>query len=184
MEPNLVQRAHAGDERAFEALTVTSHPSLFRVAFGVLRDVELAEDATQRAFLEIWRWLPRLSETDAFEGWAMGHLLRTCRMLEVDQAENEDEQGATSDSSGAESLGAFIDGDQLSRGFRQLDFDDRAVLVLRFLGELGDDVVGLALGLKSGAVEARTNAALDSLDTFLDGDSASSPELTPQVEGA
>ena len=184
MEPNLVERAHAGDERAFEALTVTWHPSLFRVAFGVLRDAELAEDATQRAFLEIWRWLPRLRETEAFEGWAMGHLLRTCRVLEADQAEDEKTRDVASDSYGVESLGAFIDRDQLSRGFGRLDFADRAVLVLRFLGGLDDDVVAPALGLKTNAVDARANAALDALDAFLDGDAASSPELTPQVEGA
>ncbi len=183
MEPNLVERAQTGDERAFEALTVTWHPRLFRVAFGVLRDAAMAEDAAQRTFLEIWRWLPRLGDTDRFESWALGHLVRTCAVLE---AEREDEEGSDTmpDVIDVDSLGAFIDRDQLSRGFRRLRFDDRAVLVLHFLAELDDEVAGPALGLKAEAVQARTNVALEKLDALLDGDTVSASELKPQAEGA
>lgn len=186
MDPNLVERARAGDELAFEALTVTWHPRLFRLAHGIMRDPALAEDATQRAFLEVWRWLPRLHEPARFEGWATGHLLRACRSSEAGRADADEEDVAAAliDGYGVGSLGAYIDRGQLSRGFRQLAFDDRAVLVLRFLAELDATDAGLALGLEPDRIEARVDAALEALDRSLDGQARPARGLTPQMEGA
>lgn len=62
MDHDLVTRAQQGDQRAFESPTVAHHPRLFRVAQGILRDPHLAEDATQQAFLDIWRHIQRLRE--------------------------------------------------------------------------------------------------------------------------
>ena len=49
MDQDLVTRAQQGDQRAFEALTVADQPRLYKVAYGILRDRHLAEDATQQA---------------------------------------------------------------------------------------------------------------------------------------
>lgn len=186
MDPNLVERAQAGDERAFEAVTVSCHPRLFRVAHGIMRDPELAEDATQRAFLEVWRWLPRLREPDHFDGWTVGHLLRACRSVEAGQADAHDGEASEvpSDDYGLGSHGAFIDRDQLSRGFHRLGFEDRALLVLRFLAEMDAADTGLALGLEPDAVERRVDAAVEALGRWLDGEVTPAGELQPQMEGA
>jgi len=58
MDERLVMRAQRGDEEAFEALTAADHARLFRVAHGILGDPHLAEDATQQAYLDIWRSIP------------------------------------------------------------------------------------------------------------------------------
>ncbi len=68
MDQDLVSRVQQGDQRAFETLTVTDYPRLFRVAHGVLGDRDLAEDATQQAFLDIWRDIARLSESCPLRG--------------------------------------------------------------------------------------------------------------------
>lgn len=184
MDANLVERARGGDERAFEALTVTWHPRLFRLAHGILRDPELAEDAVQRAFLETWRWLPRLEEPARFEGWMTGHLVRACRSLEADQDPVDESDGlAAAVPFATDPLASLIDRDQLSRGFRRLDFDDRAVLVLRYLASTEEEAAGLALSLKADAVEARVEVALQHLGRALDGDAAPAPGLSPQTEG-
>ena len=186
MDPYLVERARTGDEGAFEALSVTWHPRLFQVADGFLRDAALAEDATQRACLEAWRWLPRLDEPEHVDGWAVGHLVQACRSLEAVQPDDVEQDESTEPfvPYATEPLGAFVDRDQLSRGFRQLDFDDRAVLVLRLLAEMDEEDVGVALGLKADAVGAQVESALEALDGLLDGDAAPASELTPQMEGA
>ncbi|MDE2119978.1 MAG: RNA polymerase sigma factor [Betaproteobacteria bacterium] len=56
-EHELVDRAAAGDGRAFEAIMRRHNRLLFRTARGILRDDEAAEDALQDAYLQAWRGL-------------------------------------------------------------------------------------------------------------------------------
>ena len=78
MDPDLVVLAQRGDVAAFESLMVANHHRLFRVAQGILRDPYLAEDATQQAFLDIWRDIRRLRDPSKFEGWSYRLVVRVC----------------------------------------------------------------------------------------------------------
>ena len=78
MDQHVVADARRGDTSAFEALVVDHHHRLFRVASGILRDPQLAEDATQQAFLDIWRNLTRLRDPAKFEAWSYRVLVRAC----------------------------------------------------------------------------------------------------------
>ena len=60
MDPTIVARAQRGDEEAFGLIVDTSGGRLHAVAHRILRDIDLAEDATQQALLSIWRNLPQL----------------------------------------------------------------------------------------------------------------------------
>ena len=51
----LVRRAQAGDLDAFNQLVVRHERPVFNVALRLLRDVGLAEDATQDAFIRAWQ---------------------------------------------------------------------------------------------------------------------------------
>ena len=62
MDTDLVIRAQRGDEQAFASLAVACGDRLHAVAHRILRDIELAEDATQQALLAIWRDLPQLRD--------------------------------------------------------------------------------------------------------------------------
>ena len=103
-----------------------------RVAHRILRDIDLAEDATQQALLSIWRDLPQLRDPARFSAWSYRLLVRACyaegrrtrtwspnlRLLPADEP------------STGEGLGPVVDRDQLERGFRRLSIDHRAVVVL------------------------------------------------------
>ncbi len=65
----LVTGAGAGDLRAFERLVRRFRNLAFGYAYSILGDCQLAEDATQEAFLEAHRLLPRLRHPAAFPGW-------------------------------------------------------------------------------------------------------------------
>jgi len=186
MDSQLVKRAQDGDERAFEALVVGVHPVLFRVAYGILRDADGAEDATQRALLEAWRSLPRLHDRSSFVPWSLRYLLEACRDATdaAESTEADEDVAAAFESGSADPFGIILDRDQLSRGFRQSSFDDRAVLVLRYLAELAPEQSAVALGLTPASVETRITAALENLRAALDGDLASPTDLVPQPEGA
>ena len=185
MDTELVKRAQQGDERAFEALVLGGHPRLFRIAFGILRDVEAAEDAVQRACLEAWRSLPRLSDRSHYEAWATRFLIAACRAAAAEStSEDTLPVDDTFDPERPDPFGLFIDRDQISRGFRQLSFDDRTILVLRYLAGMDEAQAGIALDIKPTAAGARTASALATLGSALDRDRDPEGDLEPQMEGA
>ena len=55
MQTELVGRARRGDREAFGVLAVGAVDWLYAIARLILRDAELAEDATQDALVRAWR---------------------------------------------------------------------------------------------------------------------------------
>ena len=172
MDQNLVQRVQRGDQRAFEALTLADYPRLFRVANGVLGDRHLAEDATQQAFLDIWRDIRRLRDPLKYEGWSYRLLVRVC------YAEAKRQQDWASGSAqlqpeeqrGPDDYGAVADRDQLERGFRRLTMDHRVVLVLHFLLGMTPEQVGETLGITRWTVYSRLERATKAMRAALEAD--------------
>jgi len=66
---NLVIRAKAGDLDACGRLVQATQAMVYAVARGVLRDPEMAQDATQEAYLRAFRCLADLQEPAAFISW-------------------------------------------------------------------------------------------------------------------
>lgn len=76
MDSDLVIRAQQGDEEAFASLALAIGGRLHAVAQRILRDVDIAADATQAALLAIWRDLPQLRAPERFDAWAYRVLMR------------------------------------------------------------------------------------------------------------
>jgi DNA-directed RNA polymerase specialized sigma24 family protein len=132
MDSDLVVRAQHGDQEAFASLAVSVRNRLHPVAHRILRDIDLAEDATQQALLSIWRDLPQLHDPARFDAWSYRLLVRAC-YAEARQTRHwapnlhllpSDPTVAVDGSS------MVVDRDQLERGFRRLSIDHRAVVVL------------------------------------------------------
>ena len=70
MDIELVIAAQRGDEGAFASLAQANGGRLHAVAHRILRDLDLAEDATQQALLAIWQDLPKLRDPAQFEAWS------------------------------------------------------------------------------------------------------------------
>ena len=58
MDTELVRRAQDGDREAFAALVPPAVERLLPVAFQILGDTDLAEEATHIAVINAWRKLP------------------------------------------------------------------------------------------------------------------------------
>jgi RNA polymerase sigma-70 factor (ECF subfamily) len=181
MDKDLVVQAQQGDQRAFESLAATNHARLFRVAQGILRDPHLAEDATQQAFLDIWRHLRRLRDPAKFEGWSYRLLVNAC----YDEAKRkpkwmpDSEMQATDEPRAGDAFGAVADRDQLDRGFEHLSLDHRAILVLRYLLDMTLEQVAEALGIPEGTAHSRMKRAMDALRAALEADAR--PETPERV---
>src|SRR3990170_7205282 len=78
MDTDLVTRAQGGDEGAFMSLAVAVGDRLHAAAHRILRDTDLAEDATQQALLNVWRDLPQLRDPARFDAWSYRLLVRAC----------------------------------------------------------------------------------------------------------
>lgn len=172
MDTDLVTRAQHGDEEAFASLAVAAGDRLHAVAHRILRDIELAEDATQRALLAIWRDLPQLRDPTRFDAWSYRLLVRAC------YAEGRKEHHWTPNmrllpndgGSHADASAEIADRDQLERGFRRLSINHRAVVVLHYYLDLPVDRVAAILEVPPGTVRSRLHHAMRGLRAALDAD--------------
>ncbi|MBT3269695.1 sigma-70 family RNA polymerase sigma factor [Candidatus Poribacteria bacterium] len=79
--PQMPRRAQT---EAFAALVRQFQDMAVGYAFSRLGDVQLAEDASQEAFLEAWQNLRQLREPEAFVGWLRRIVLKRCdRVMRV-----------------------------------------------------------------------------------------------------
>jgi len=172
METELVARAQRGDQGAYAMVAAEVADRFLAVARRILRDLDIAEDATQQALLSIWQDLPLLRDPARFEAWSYRILLRACyaegrrtrrwapnlRVLPAIESSTDDD------------LSSVVDRDQLERGFRRLSIDHRAVVVLHHYLDLPLDRVADILGIPVGTAHSRLHHAMRGLRAALDAD--------------
>ena len=173
MDPTIVARAQRGDEEAFADLIDAVGGRLHAVAHRILRDTDLAEDATQQALLDIWRDLPSLRDPARFDAWSYRLLVRACyaegrktrhwspnmRLLSSDREPIQ-----------ADGTSAVVDRDQLERGFQRLSIEHRSVVVLHHYLDMPLDRIAETLDIPIGTVRSRLHHAMRGLRAALDAD--------------
>jgi RNA polymerase sigma-70 factor (ECF subfamily) len=178
VDRDLVEQARRGDREAFAVLVRQVSDSLYAVAYRILRDTGLAEDALQNALVIAWRRLPHLREPDRFEAWFHRILVHACydesqrarhwtanvRVLPVDGPSTPDGSAA------------FADRDELERAFRRLPVDQRAVFVLHHYVGLPLVEIAELLEIPAGTARSRLHYATRGLRTAL----AAEPEAMLQ----
>jgi RNA polymerase sigma factor (sigma-70 family) len=171
MDVDLVVRAQRGDRSAFSILASEIADRFLDVSRRILRDLDLAEDATQQALLAIWQDLPQLRDPARFEAWSYKLLVRAC------YAEGRKERRwapnlhlLPTDEPADDDLSSVIDRDLLERGFRHLSIDHRTVVVLHHYLDLPLDRVADVLGIPAGTAHSRLHHAMRGLRAALDAD--------------
>ena len=172
MDVELVLRAQRGDEEAFASLAVAVGDRLHAVAQRILRDADLAEDASQQALLTIWRDLPQLRDPERFEAWCYRVLVRACYSEGRRSRTWNPNLRILPPTSMVEPDGSnlIVDRDQLERAFRHLSIDHRAVVVLHHYLDLTLDEVAHALGIAPGTARSRLHHAMRALRAAIDAD--------------
>jgi RNA polymerase sigma-70 factor (ECF subfamily) len=161
MDRVLVEQARGGDRDAFASLVHQVSDSLFAIAYRILRDTGLAEDAVQDALISAWRQLPHLRDADRFEAWMRRVLVHAC------YAESRRGRGAKSNvrlldlhgSSTSDGSRALADRDEIERAFRHLPLDQRSVFVLHHYLGLPLIEVAETLGIPAGTARSRLHYA-------------------------
>ena len=173
MDRQLVELAQRGDEDAFEALVRATGDRCVGIAYRILRDVDLAEDAVQSAYVSAWRDLKSLREPDRFEPWLHRTLTRACyeearksrrfaaniRALPIESSYSPDD------------VLQVVDRDQLDRGIRRLSVEQRAVLVFHHYLGLTLPEIADRLDIPIGTAKSRLHHATNAMRAALDADS-------------
>lgn len=171
MVRTLVERAREGDQEAFGELARGAIDRLYGVAYRILRDPDLARDATQQALLEAWRGMSGLRDPDRWDAWTYRLLVRACyregrrerqvgvvRLISIDGSVIDDP---------AEAL---ADRDDLERAFRSLPTDQRAVVVLHHYLGIPLKEIAETLGIPAGTARSRLHNATRRLRAELEAD--------------
>jgi len=184
MDPELVIRAQDGDEAAFSRLAVEMGPRFNEAAYRILRDVQLAQDVTQQAIIDVWSDLPKLRDPERFRAWSYRVLVRLCyreakqtrrRLIGILAL-------PAAETSSTDAIAAVADRDQLERAVRRLSVEQRAVVVFTYHLDMRPDEVAEALDIPVGTVHSRLHRALRALRASIDADARSATTDTAAGE--
>jgi RNA polymerase sigma factor (sigma-70 family) len=154
---DLVQSARAGDSAAFADLLRPEYSTALRLAYGLLQDVDEAEDAVQEAAFTAWRRIRNLHEGSTLRPWFLGIVANQCRSVKrsrwwsVSKAEPLDGEAPETD------LASSID---LRRALRRLGHDERLILVLRYYLDMPFEEIATTLGISPKAARTRVERAV------------------------
>jgi RNA polymerase sigma-70 factor, ECF subfamily len=158
-----VALAGAGDEAAFARLVAAYHADMARVAYVACGDRELAEDAVQAAWLVAWRKLDSVRDPERVRPWLLSVTVNEARQLvrrrrgpvvELDPQTLSDPLGDPA---------TRIERLDLRRALARLSPDDRALLAMRYVADLGSDELGLAVGTSASTARTRLARAVERL---------------------
>jgi RNA polymerase sigma-70 factor (ECF subfamily) len=167
----LIEAAKHGDHDAFEALALAVSGRLYAVARLILRDTYLAEDAVQETLVNLWRNLPSLRDPDRFDAWAYRLVVNACADAGRSRRRISAEVRLVAPPrTTADGIERTADRDQLERGFRRLNPEHRAALVLHYYAGLAAREVAEVLGVPVGTAKSRIHYATQLMRAALDAD--------------
>lgn len=168
-EQDMVKKAAAGDQDAFEQLVLDHQDRVFSLAFHLVGDREQAADLAQEAFLKAWKGLGSFQGESSFGTWmhrlttnvCLDYLRRQARRREVAAVVSLDDE----DSGWAEpaderqdphrQLEAAERRQALQEGLARLPEHHRQVLLLREVAGLSYQEIAKATDADLGTVKSR-----------------------------
>ena len=180
-DKELVEKAKAGDQGAFEQLVIDNQNRVYSLALRLTGDRETAADLAQEAFVKAWQGLGSFQGDSSFATWVyrlatnvcIDYIRRQKRREAVEPSVSLDDE----DSGWAEpadweqdphrQLERSEQGRALARGLARLPDWQRRVLVLRELSGLSYQEISQALDVDLGTVKSRIARARLSLRKIL-----------------
>jgi RNA polymerase sigma-70 factor, ECF subfamily len=158
-EAALVQRACAGDARAFERLYREHVGRVYGLCLRMTRDVQLAEDCTQDTFINAWRALAKFETRSSLSTWlhriAVNVSLAKRRKSTPVEPQPEDEDGAALDWT----LETPVEVHEIESAIGELPDGARDALVLHALYGYSHGEAAEMLGIAEGTCKAQLHRA-------------------------
>jgi len=172
----LVERAQAGDARAYELLVIKYQRRIERLAGHMARDPHLAQDIAQETFLQAWRALPGFRGEAQFFTWLYRIALNTAKKAlmarkrdwTLTQAALDDEtfspQGEPSTHASPESeLAAREIAETVHAAMQALSADLREAITLREIEGMSYEEIAEAMNCPVGTVRSRIFRAREAI---------------------
>lgn len=178
----LVARAASGERAAFSALVERHQRAVYRVARGLTRSDDAAEDVLQETFLSALRAVGQYRGESSVLGWLCA-IARNAALRRGRRADQVPHEPAALEALGAEAgwgqpdverlVAAAEDRHRLGQALRQLPEEEREVLLLRDVEGLSGEEAAHALGLSVAAMKSRLHRGRLRLASLLRGQGGS-----------
>jgi RNA polymerase sigma-70 factor (ECF subfamily) len=172
-DEELVLKARAGSQPAFESLVRRYQKPLYFLCFRYVRDHDVAADIAQRSFIRVLEKLDDLRDAQIFRSWlfrigvnlALNHLRDHARFVEEEGSLAEETVSAAPEAHTLMERGE--DSDALRRAVALLPTKQRMTLELRVYEELSFRDIAGALDTTEGAAKVNFHYAVRRLRSLL-----------------
>lgn len=176
----LVRRAKKGDHRAFDLLVLKYQSRIVSIAFKFVKEIQLAEDISQEAFIKAYRSIDSFREESAFYTWlyritantAKNYLVSKGRrkessISEINIFENEDFFELPTNDSPEQILMAQSLKDTIYDALSGLPEDTRTALSLREFEGLNYEEIAEIMNCPVGTVRSRIFRGREALEDLI-----------------
>ena len=185
IDQELIRKAKDGDRRAFKMLVERYQKRAFGIAYGMLRNRDDAMDASQEAFVRVYRNLDSFKGDSSFYTWFYRIVVNVCidhcrkhgkvRKLEYDETYRRRDEaevgrnvsGNTRDMRPDVSLAQSEVGDAIKGALEKLSDNHRTIIVLREIEGMSYEEIAEATGCHIGTVMSRLHHARKNLQQYL-----------------
>ena len=175
-DQEILDQFRSGDqETAFQRLVEIHGKAMYNTALFTLNDEVLAQDATQDAFVRVYRGLGKFKGTAKLSTWMYRIVKNVCydylRRQRPAGADEEFDEEALADTAGADP-GAGFQSDwrhaQLRRAVGQLPQKQRLAITLHYFQDLAYEEVAAVMNLPLGTVKSYLHRAKATLAQALE----------------
>lgn len=164
----LIERCRAGDQRAWEELVDSTHREVYTLCLRILRNPDDAADATQDAYVKVWRGLKAFRGEALFSTWLYRvaansaiskHRARRRRRARESHAEDEILERVAAAGSTEEKAGLRLELRDLEAAIAALPEHYRLPVVLRDVYGLSMEDIARELRISETAAKVRVHRA-------------------------
>jgi RNA polymerase sigma-70 factor (ECF subfamily) len=174
----IVERCKQGDQEAWDELVEATYRGVYTLCLRILRDPDDAAEATQDAYLKVWRGLQRFRGESAVETWmyriatnAAISKHRSMKRRRSHEAGVGDEVLGSMAASGSveQEAGAKVEVQALDRALSTLPEHYRSAVVLRDVYGYSTAEIAKQLGISETAAKVRVHRGRKKLKDMLYG---------------
>ena len=172
-EINDVEKAKVGNKTAFENLYSAVYRDLYKFAFYTIGNSEQAKDAVSETFLDVYKGIGKLKNTDKFDIWIIKILSGKCKRQMREKYDKVTIQNPkviqfdelTGVEGKTDNKEEKID---LERAMSILNKTDRMIVTLCIIEGYKSEEVGKILHIKSSTIRSKLNRSLNKLKKYLE----------------
>jgi RNA polymerase sigma-70 factor (sigma-E family) len=167
---------HESDVAAYSEFVSVRSPSLFRTAYLVIGDYQLAQDLLQESLIRVYGAWPRVRDVKNAEAYTRRTIVTTSISWRRRRSFHERPTSVLPEAVGADDTDRVGVCDELWAELHRLPPRQRAAVVLRFCEDLSEAETAELMGCSVGAVKRQVFVALGKMRDHLGADLAPPPD--------